>query len=82
MSQSAVQVGIAAKIQVARVEARGQVNAVLEIELSDGEGKVLWETIRDLPPEAFWGRTPYPPTLTIREMLNEIEGVLDEKPQL
>lgn len=76
MSKLGVQIAIAGRLQVARVEARGQINAVLEIEVSDGEGKVLWEAVGDLPPEAYYPGG-LPPLLTIREFLDDLKEQLN-----
>jgi len=77
MSQLGVVLVVAGKIQAARAQAGGQINPIIEIELSEGEGRVLWEAIGDLAPEAYWGRTPNPPILTIKKMLDEIKEQLD-----
>ena len=80
MSQLGVQVTVAGRLQVAMREGGGQVNAVLEIEVSEGEGKVLWDAIGDLPPEGYWAG-PAPPLVTVGEFVEDVrEQLIGEGP--
>lgn len=70
MSKLAVPIAILGKIEKARMGKA--VNETVEIELDGAEGRILWEMVGDLPPEAYWVGD-YPPIKTIREFLDELE---------
>jgi hypothetical protein len=81
LTRVAVEMGVARKVELARLEHGGQVNADLEIELEEGEVERLRDGLWKLPPEAYGrdmmtGQMRVPRLATLGEMLEDWEEQL------
>ena len=83
ISRLGLWLGIARKVQLAQAEAglTTSIDAVVTVELEEGEAKALWAEVEKLTPESlqrnvYTGQPQVPDLATLGEMLEEWEEAL------